>query len=153
METSEDLRFIPRIRLTDGRREIFCAIRKKFLTATPEEFVRQELLYYLIQKKAYPRGLLAVEKALKVNGMNRRTDAVAFAPDLSPLLICECKAPHIKIDQHVFDQAAAYNATLNAKALLVTNGATTFSALFDYANRKYHFFRELPSYKELVEMH
>ena len=152
MNNQKTSNFLPRLREKDKKREVFCVIRKKFVAATPEEFVRQQLLHYLINSKKYPAGLLSVEKSLKVNGMTRRPDVVAFSHNLKPLLICECKAPKIPINQSVFDQAAAYNSTLNAKALLVTNGSITQSCLFNYSEKRYIFFKELPSYKELDEI-
>tara|TARA_B100000929_G_scaffold251722_1_gene211844 strand:- start:12315 stop:12704 length:390 start_codon:yes stop_codon:yes gene_type:complete len=125
---------------------IFDEIRKKFIILTPEEWVRQHTIQFLIQQKKYPKQLLNAEKQLKVNGLTRRYDIVAYNPDGSINLIVECKAPSIKITQNAFDQIARYNLSLKAEQLMVTNGLNHYFCNLDYEAEKYHFLRDLSTY-------
>ena len=125
---------------------IFDEIRKKFIILTPEEWVRQHTIQFLIQQKKYPKQLLNAEKQLKVNGLTRRYDIVAYNPDGSINLIVECKAPSIKITQNTFDQIARYNLSLKAEQLMVTNGLNHYFCNLDYEAEKYHFLRDLSTY-------
>ncbi len=129
--------------------EIFDIIRKKFVALTDEEWVRQNCIAYLINEKSYPASLISVEKALKVNGLNKRTDVVIFTKDMLPRLIIECKAPHIPITNEVFSQIARYNMTLKVKFLLVTNGLLHYCCWIDFENEKFSFLENIPDYKEL----
>jgi hypothetical protein len=129
--------------------EIFDIIRKKFVALTDEEWVRQNCIAYLINQKSYPASLISVEKALKVNGLNKRTDVVIFTKDMLPRLIIECKAPHIPITNEVFSQIARYNMTLKVKFLLVTNGLLHYCCWIDFENEKFSFLENIPDYKEL----
>ena len=101
---------------------IFDDIRKKNVVLTPEEWVRQHFVQYLIQEKNYPISLIALEKQLTINNRKKRTDILIFSPNGTPDIIVECKAPQIKINQDTFDQIARYNLKLNANFLIVTNG-------------------------------
>ena len=125
---------------------IFDEIRKKFIILTPEEWVRQHTIQFLIQQKKYPKQLLNAEKQLKVNGLTRRYYIVAYNPDGSINLIVECKAPSIKITQNAFDQIARYNLSLKAEQLMVTNGLNHYFCNLDYEAEKYHFLRDLSTY-------
>src|ERR1041385_1944305 len=91
--------------------KIFDIIRRKYVTLTPEEWVRQHIIHYLVNEKKVPASLFAVEKILKVNQLSRRTDVLIYK-DIKPVLLVECKSPDVKINQHVFDQAARYNLSL-----------------------------------------
>lgn len=102
--------------------KIKCLIRRKFLRLTPEEWVRQHLIHYLINDKHVPIGLIAAEMPLKVNDLDRRCDVVVFNRSGKPLLIVECKAPEIGLDEKVFQQIAHYNFSLGVDLLMVTNG-------------------------------
>ena len=137
-----------RFKNSENKVSIFDQIRKKFIILTPEEWVRQHVVHYLLEEKKYPKSLINVEKVLKVNGLRKRYDVVVFKPDGSIFVLIECKAPQIKIGQATFDQIARYNMTLNAQFLMVTNGLNHYYCQMDFKNEKYLFLRELPDYLE-----
>jgi len=110
---------------------IFDVIRKKYIQLTPEEWVRQHWLHYLINKKHYPKSLISVEKQLLVNNLKKRTDIVIYNNLGKPHLIVECKAHTVKITQSVFDQITRYNLSLQAKYLVLSNGFSHFFVKFD----------------------
>jgi len=125
---------------------IFDSIRKKFILLTPEEWVRQHVVEFLLNEKKYSKSLINVEKVVKVNGMNKRYDVIVFNSDGSIFLLIECKAPEVKIDQKTFDQIARYNLILNAQYLMVTNGLNHYFCEMDFENEKYTFLKELPEF-------
>lgn len=125
---------------------IFDNLRKKYLVLTPEEWVRQHYVQYLVQEKNYPVSLIALEKQLTINNLKKRTDIVVYNKDGQPEIIVECKAPHIKISQDTFDQIARYNLQLKAKYLIVTNGLEHYYCSMDFENENYQFLKEIPSY-------
>ena len=117
------------------------------MVLTPEEWVRQHFVQYLIQEKKYPVSLIAIEKQLTINNLKKRSDILIFSPKGNPSIIVECKAPNIKITQDTFDQIARYNLKLNAKYLIVTNGLEHFYCQMDFENKTYIFLEEIPNYK------
>lgn len=127
---------------------IFDAIRKKFVVLTPEEWVRQHTVQFLMQEKNYPISLINVEKELIFNDLKKRYDIVIFNSDGSIFLVVECKRSKIKIDQHTFDQIARYNLILNAEYLMVTNGLNHYYCTMDYEAQQYQFLRDIPEYKK-----
>jgi len=136
-----------RFKNSENKVSIFDAIRKKFIILTPEEWVRQHVVQFLLEEKKYPHSLINVEKVLKVNGLRKRYDVVVYNQDGSIFLLIECKAPEIKIAQATFDQIARYNMTMRASFLMVTNGLNHYFCQMDFENEKYHFLEELPNYK------
>lgn len=135
-----------RIKNNENKTAIFDIIRKKFIILTPEEWVRQHVIHFLIEEKKHPKSLINVEKELTVNGTKKRYDIVTYRPDGSIYLMVECKAPKVKITQQVFDQIARYNLALNASLLMVTNGLNHYYCTIDYDAESYHFLKELPNY-------
>ncbi|MDR6967507.1 hypothetical protein J2X31_001518 [Flavobacterium arsenatis] len=135
-----------RFKNSENKTAIFDEIRKKFIILTPEEWVRQNVVQYLLQEKKYPKSLINVEKLLKINGLVKRYDVVVFNNDGSIFILVECKAPEIKVSQTTFDQIARYNMTLQAEYLMVTNGLNHYFCQMDFENEKYTFLRELPDY-------
>tara|TARA_B110000908_G_C10101775_1_gene378928 strand:- start:305 stop:751 length:447 start_codon:yes stop_codon:yes gene_type:complete len=125
---------------------IFDCIRKKYLVNTPEEWVRQNFIQYLIQEKGYPASLMAVEMGIDVLNTKKRCDIVLYNSLGKPTIIVECKAPSIKIGQDTFDQIARYNLTLNTNYLIVTNGLQHYVCVMDHENKCYHFLEEIPAY-------
>lgn len=123
---------------------IFDEIRKKFVVLTPEEWVRQHVVLYLITEMKYPKSWINVEKVIKINGLTKRYDVVVFKPDGSIFLLVECKAPQVPISQETFNQIARYNLTLNAQYLMVTNGINHYFCVMDFQNEKYQFLQNLP---------
>jgi hypothetical protein len=135
-----------RFKNSENKVSIFDEIRKKFIILTPEEWVRQHVVQFLLEEKKYPKSLINVEKVLKVNGLRKRYDAVVFNPDGSIQVLVECKAPEVKISQATFDQIARYNMTMKAKFLMVTNGLNHYFCQMDFENKKYLFLSQLPDY-------
>ena len=111
-------------KLNDGL-QVWDVVRKKWVALTPEEWVRQHLIHFLRDHRGWSESLMAVEKNLKFNGLNRRPDVVVYASDMKPLLLAECKAPEVNINQAVLDQAVMYNRALGVSFVLVTNGLHT----------------------------
>ncbi len=130
--------------------KIFDIIRKKYVAFTPEEHVRQQFIHYLINEKNYPKGLLAVEKQLKVYDTEKRADIVLYNSSGKPLVIVECKAPSINISQKAFDQITRYNMTFKAKFLIVTNGLKHYCCKPDYENNTYDFLKDIPDYNIII---
>ncbi|WP_139958112.1 type I restriction enzyme HsdR N-terminal domain-containing protein [Flavicella sediminum] len=132
---------------SENKRFIFGLIRKKYLVLTPEEWVRQHFVSYLMTHKAYPISLISVEKQLEINGLKKRTDILIFNTQGTPEIIVECKAPSIPITQNTFDQIARYNLKLNANYLIVTNGLQHFYCKMDFENEQYIFLKDIPDYQ------
>ena len=135
-----------RFKNNENKLSIFDEIRKKFIILTPEEWVRQHVVQFLLEEKKYPKPLINVEKVLKVNGLRKRYDVVVFNSDGSIFILIECKAPQIKITQTTFDQIARYNMTMKAQFLMVTNGLNHYFCKMDFENEKYVFLENLPNY-------
>lgn len=110
----------------EGRTFVFDPLRKRFVALTPEEEVRQKVLYLLVEQLHVPAGLLAVEYSLKVNGLDKRCDAVVFGKEGSPLMIVECKAPNVKLSEKVLDQAVRYHSALMPRYLMLYNGESCY---------------------------
>ncbi|MFC6876028.1 type I restriction enzyme HsdR N-terminal domain-containing protein [Flavobacterium myungsuense] len=136
-----------RFKNSENKVAIFDEIRKKFIILTPEEWVRQHVVQFLLQEKKYPKSHINVEKLLKINDLKKRYDVVVFNADGSIRILIECKAPEIKIAQNTFDQIARYNLTLRAEFLMVTNGHNHYFCQMDFENEKYHFMKELPHFE------
>ncbi len=131
----------------DGERiQIFDAIRKKYVVLTPEEWVRQNILQYLIQEKNFPSSLIAVEAGLKYNQLQKRADVLVYDKSGSPFLLVECKAPEVKITQDTFDQIARYNLIFKVKYLVVTNGLNHFCCIMDYTDNSYQYLEFIPTF-------
>lgn len=134
-----------------GYTYIYDIIRKQYIQLTPEEWVRQHLVHYLIDHKNVPQGLIAVEMALEYNTMTKRSDIVIFSRSAQPLLLVECKAPSVTINQKVFEQVAMYNLTLQVPYLIVSNGLTHYCCYVDVWEKSFSFLEEFPDYKELPQ--
>jgi hypothetical protein len=135
-----------RVKSTEKGRAIFDQIRKKFVILTPEEWVRQHVVLFLLTRKRIPHNLINIEKQLIIAGTSKRYDIISYNTDGSIHLVVECKAPQIKIDQSVFDQIARYNLALNANYLMVTNGMEHYFCTMDYEKKTYHFISDLPEF-------
>jgi hypothetical protein len=139
-----------RIESAGGQYRIYDEVRRKWLILTPEEWVRQHLIHFLRDHLGYPASLMGVEKSLKYNGMSRRSDLVVYGKDTRPLLLAECKAPDIKIDAGVFDQAARYNLQYQVPYLLVTNGMDHYFCMMDFATATWKFQEKIPRFLEIA---
>lgn len=131
------------------RVEIFDVVRKKYVVLTPEEWVRQHFLHYLIHQKGFPPSLMQLEKALNYNQLDKRSDIVVYGKNAQALLMVECKSPQVGITQDTFDQIARYNFSMKVKYLIVTNGLNHFCCKMDYDIASYSFIEQIPLYKEL----
>lgn len=131
--------------------KIFDIIRKKYVVLTPEEWVRQHLLQFLVNERKFPQSLLSVEKKVLVNRLYRRTDIVVYSNSLRPLMVAECKAPSVSLNQLAFDQAARYNMTLGVSYFLISNGLSTHCCRVDVENRSYVFLEDVPLYSDLIK--
>lgn len=118
------------IKKGENRNYIFDIIRKKYVVLTPEEWVRQHLVHHLIQAAGCSPALIAVEKGLLVNGRKKRFDVLVYHPTGYPILLAECKAPNMPVDEGTFAQAAVYNKVLGVKHLLITNGIALFTCSY-----------------------
>lgn len=128
---------------------IFDEIRKKHLVLTPEEWVRQHFIRYLLNEKKFPASLLQIEGGLSLNQTRKRSDILVYNNLGEKIMVVECKAPSVPITQSTFDQAARYNSIYKAGWLVVTNGLQHYYAKIDHANEKFLFIEELPEYRLL----
>ncbi|WP_026288367.1 type I restriction enzyme HsdR N-terminal domain-containing protein [Polaribacter irgensii] len=135
-----------KLKSNENKTFIFDNLRKKYMVLTPEEWVRQHFVQFLIEEKNYPPTLIAIEKQVVVNNLKKRSDILVFDKEGNPDIIVECKAPKIKITQATFDQIARYNSKLNANFLIVTNGLTHFYCKMDFKKETYVFLKEIPNY-------
>ena len=135
-----------RFKNSENKIYIFDAIRKKFVVLQPEEWVRQNVVQFLIQNKNYPQSLINVEKQITVNNIKKRYDIVVFDSLGNITLLVECKAPQIPITQSTFDQIAKYNRQLNAQFLMVTNGLQHLYCRMDHVGEKYLFLKHIPDF-------
>lgn len=139
-----------KLRGTKEHPMIFDILRKKFIALTPEEWVRQHFIHFLIEHKGYPTGLLANEVQLKVGDKQLRADSVLYSRELKPRMIIEYKAPHVPITQKVFDQITIYNMLLHVDYLIVSNGMQHYICRMDYDGKKYLFLEDIPLYEDLL---
>jgi len=139
--------FPAKVKQVDGKVMIFDIIRKKYVQLTPEEWVRQNFIYYLVNFLDYPKSLIKVESGLRYNRLLKRSDILVFNRDVEPLLLVECKSSDLKITQDVVDQAAVYNRSLKAKYLLVTNGIQHLC--WEISDDGNQLLEEIPRYDDL----
>lgn len=135
----------------DGKLQIFDPLRKCHVALTPEEWVRQHFVNFLIESRGFPAALMANEVTITVNGMKRRCDTVVYDKQLQPRVIVEYKAPTVKITKEVFAQISRYNLTLKVDYLIVSNGLQHYCCRMDYPNNSYSFMQEIPEYTKIVQ--
>ncbi len=128
---------------------IFDPFRKAWFVLTPEEHVRQHFLMWIAEELAYPKGLIAVEASLKYNTLSMRADAVVYEKQGKPLMLIECKAPHVKITQQTFEQAARYNYSFRTQYLALTNGLEHYCCRINLDNGKLFFLEKFPGFDEI----
>lgn len=138
-----------KMREQGGKRQIFDFLRRKYVALTPEEWVRQHFVHFLINHKGYPQGLLANEVELKVGDKKLRCDTLLYNRALQPQMIIEYKAPHVEITQQVFNQITVYNHLLHVDFLVISNGLQHFCCRMDYDHQSYTFLQEIPDYQLL----
>ncbi len=141
--------FDAKIRKTSNGLEIFDPLRRKYVSLTPEEWVRQHFVHYLISEKGYPASLMANEAMIRLNSLTKRCDTVVYDNSLRPVVICEFKKPDIEITQQVFDQVVRYNIVLKVKYLIVSNGMSHYCCKMNYEDMSFDYLQEIPEYGDL----
>jgi len=136
----------------DGKTTIWDRTRKKYIILTPEEWVRQHFIEFLILEKHFLRNLIKIETGLKVLKTFKRTDVLCYSNSGKPILLVECKAPEVKINQQTFDQIARYNIPLQVPYLIVTNGMNHYCCSIDFKNKSYSFHQTIPSYHQIADL-
>lgn len=132
-----------------GRVKVFDPLRGKYVALTPEEFVRQHFVHYLISALHYPAPLMANEVGIELHGTRKRCDTVVYGPDGQPAMIIEYKAPDVALSQSVFDQIVRYNMRLRVRWLVVSNGLQHYCCEADYSSGSYRFLAVMPDYRHL----
>ena len=140
-----------RLRDSGGRRQVLDVLRRRYVTLTPEEWVRQHFVHYLMEYKGYPKGLLANEVELRVGEKRLRCDTLLYNKVMQPQMIVEYKAPDVSITQRVFDQITAYNLLLHVDYLVVSNGRQHYCCRMDYEQQNYVFLQEIPDYEKITQ--
>lgn len=138
-----------KIKSEDNRKYIFDEIRRKYILITPEEWVRQNFIMYIIKEKNYPQQLISVEMEFKINKLSKRCDIVVFNKEGKPNLIIECKSPAVTINQGAFDQITNYNISFNVDYLIITNGLKHYCCKFIPKDKRFSFIEEIPEYSTL----
>lgn len=138
-----------RVTIKDDKELIFDSLRRKYVALTPEEWVRQNFVSFLINHKGYLAGLMNNEVSLVQNGIKRRCDTLVSDKYGNPIVIVEYKAPNVEITQKVFDQIVRYNYVFRAKYLIVSNGLNHYCCCINYDEGSYSFLKEIPYYADL----
>jgi type I site-specific restriction-modification system R (restriction) subunit len=141
--------YLFRLKEDRGKKYIFDEIRRRFVLLTPEEWVRQHVVNFLISDKNFPKMLISVEKGFSSNRNRQRYDLLIYDRKGSPLMIVECKAPGMEINQQVFDQAGRYNNKHKATYMLITNGLKHYCCAISISDRKYRFLHDVPDFREI----
>lgn len=135
---------------SDGKMQIYDTLRRCWVALTPEEWVRQHFVHFLLDNKGYTAALMANEVAITLNGMKRRCDTVVYDRQLRPRAIIEYKAPTVKITKEVFAQISRYNLILRVDYLIVSNGLQHYCCKMDYEKQSFTFLQEIPDYNTIV---
>lgn len=138
-----------KIKKTDSFLSVWDILRRKYVALTPEEWVRQHFINYLITEKGYPQSLITNEQQIMLNNTKKRCDSVVYNNELKPMVIVEYKAPDVKITQETFNQIVRYNMVLKVDYLIVSNGMEHYCCKIDYNNMSYSFLPEIPEYTTL----
>ena len=141
-----------RTKAEEKRMLIFDSIRRKYVVLTPEEWVRQHLIHYLMIEKEYPAMLISVETPLKYARVDKRSDVLVNDRNGQPLMLAECKAPEVAITQKVFEQIAIYNLAIQAPCLLITNGLQHYCLSAATDSSPACFLSDVPVYGDLLKM-
>jgi len=140
-----------RIADKEGTEMIFDSVRRKWVRLTPEEWVRQNFVRYLINEGSYPAGLIIIEKFFIYNRLKRRADIVIHNRSGEPVMIIECKSPETDlIDNEVFDQVANYNREFSVPYFVVTNGITHLAFKINPGNNLPQYMDVIPRYEDLL---
>lgn len=134
----------PKLQEMEGKIGIFDSLRKKYLILTPEEWVRQHWINFLVNHRGFSKGLIALEKGLVYNKLQKRTDLVVWDKEGGPFLLIECKAPKVKLTQKTMEQACLYHQKIKAKFLVITNGVNHICLEWNEKNNQFNQLKTLP---------
>ena len=132
-----------------GKPHVFDVLRRKYVALTPEEWVRQQFVHYLIREKGYPAECIGNEVSINLNGTRKRCDSVVYGQQAEPLMIIEYKAPTVDISQQVFEQISRYNIKLRVRWLIVSNGLQHYCCQIDYQSGSCQFVEDIPTYEKV----
>lgn len=138
-----------RTRQEEERTQVFDPLRRRYVALTPEEWVRQHFVHFLITEKGFPTGCIANEVPMMVGQMQKRCDTVVYGSQANPVIIIEYKAPSVPITQKVFDQTWRYNLPLHVPYIIISNGMQHFCCQIDYASGKTVFLKDIPNFQDL----
>ena len=136
---------------TRQKPSIFDILRRKYVALTPEEWVRQHFVHFLIEHKGYPSSLLANEVSLKIGDKSLRADTVLYDRNLQPRMIIEYKAPSIPLTAHVLNQVGNYNRLLHVDYVIISNGLQHYCCKMDYASQRFVLLEDIPSYQDIKD--
>lgn len=139
-----------RIKEGPGGKLLYDSLRKKYVSLTPEEWVRQHFVSYLTGYLGYPPGLIRIEASFRLNSMLRRADILVHDRSGEPVMIVECKAQQVKLSQEVFDQVINYNFNYCVRYLVVTNGNEHFAGKIDTRARTFVLLDHIPDYETIT---
>ncbi|MCC8147229.1 MAG: type I restriction enzyme HsdR N-terminal domain-containing protein [Bacteroidales bacterium] len=137
-----------KIKYKESKGYVLDRLRKQFVRLTPEEYVRQSFINYLIEYKSYPEGLLANEVCIELGNLKKRCDSVLYNKSIRAIMIIEYKAPSVAVTQRTFDQIIRYNMVLDVPWLIITNGLQHYCCYIK-SQEEYSFLKEIPAYTEL----
>ena len=143
-----DLKIVTRA----GKQLVFDILRRKYVTLTPEEWVRQQFVHYLVSGKGYPAECIGNEVSIRLGSTRKRCDTFVYGRQAEPLMIVEYKAPGVEITQQVFEQISRYNIRLHVQWLVVSNGLQHYCCHIDYASGTYRFVEDIPPYPVIAEI-
>ena len=133
----------------DGKQQVYDILRRKFVALTPEEWVRQLFVHYLIQHKGYPAECIGNEVSIMLGRTKKRCDSVVYGQNAQPIMIIEYKSPQTEITQQVFEQVSRYNIKLKVRWLVVSNGMQHYCCHIDYESGTYQFVKDIPPYNDI----
>jgi hypothetical protein len=140
-----------KIKGKESNEMIFDQVRRKYVRLTPEEWVRQNFIQYLIYAGKYPSGLLGIEVMFRLNKLKRRVDILVHNRSGKPVMIVECKAPEVKIDDKVFEQIVTYNMGYRVPYIVVTNGLLHYACRIFPEERRFEFLNFIPLYEDISD--
>ena len=141
--------FSIKTKVINSKEYLFDELRKKWILSTPEEEVRQQFWKYLHIEKKYPVSLMAIEKTIKINGINKRFDLLIYDRNGNPNIIVECKSRNVKINESTLNQILSYQYKIAAKYLIMTNGTETYCIKIDLNSKKVIYLEDIPQYVNL----
>jgi hypothetical protein len=133
-----------KVKQADGKLYILDVLRKKYIFLTPEEWVRQHLIHFLLNHRSYPHSLMQPEAGLKYNQLAKRADLLVYTASGKPFLLAECKGANIELCELTFEQASQYNYIVKAPYLLLTNGLEHFCYAIDFEKQQAERLADIP---------